>query len=310
MDAPKMKVVVVGSANVDLTARVDAMPRPGETILGSDLMSAIGGKGANQAAAAAKLGADVAFVGCRGEDQNGDLIEAALLELGVSLSEFRTFPGPSGVALIMLTEDGENSIIVSPGANKRLTSGQVHSAAAGWTANTVVAVQLECPQEPISAAVRAAVQTGSRVIINAAPARKLPSDVIAAANPLVVNESESDFYLGETGRTAVDPQAAVRELIALGAQSVVVTVGADGAHLGEWRGHDELHITHIPGVPARAVDTTGAGDAFVGALAAGVAIGQSVTEAAELAVRVGAFAVEHLGAQSSYPTLAEVQKRH
>lgn len=306
MDANRAQIVVVGSANVDLTTRVSAMPRPGETILGSDLMTTVGGKGANQAVAAGLLGADVSFVGCRGEDRNGDLIQDSLTAARVSVTHLRTVPGSSGTALITLTKDGENSIIVCPGANQHLVEEQVEEAAALWNAQTLLVVQLECPQKPITAAVRAAVGSGARVAINAAPARELPADVISAAHPFVVNESEADFYLGREGRTGADPGTAARALLDLGAQSVVITVGPDGAWIAE-SPEGEPVITHVPGIPTTPADTTGAGDAFMGALADGLARGQTIEVAARTAVRVGAYAVERLGAQASYPTLEQLK---
>ena len=307
METRKSPVVVVGSANVDLTVRVTAMPRPGETVLGSDLTTAVGGKGANQAVAAALLGACVQFVGCRGDDDSGQLIEHALQEAGVGTKGLRTVPGPSGTALITLAEDGENAIIVSSGANRQLDERSVRDAAAAWDSATFVVLQLECPQPAVDAAVAAASAANARVVVNAAPARTLPVAVLQAADPLVVNETECDFYLGKPGRTAQDPGAAARDLLELGPRSAVVTVGPGGAVLAERSTAGDVVVTRVQGVPAHAVDTTGAGDAFVGALVDGLARGLSLASAAQIAVRVGAFAVERLGAQPSYPSLADLK---
>src|SRR5690625_1332131 len=182
------KVAVVGPANADLVLDIDHRPAPGETILGSDVVVTPGGKGANQAVAAGRLGGDVTFVGCLGEDGNGRLLRASLADAGVDLSGLRLVDAPTGIAIIMVTPDGENSIIVAPGANRHVTPGMLDEVDQ-WRAAAVVVLQLEIPLESVT---KVATEARGRVVLNTAPAAELPAEVIALADPLVANESRSD----------------------------------------------------------------------------------------------------------------------
>jgi ribokinase len=285
-------VVVVGSVNADLVVRVDRRPAAGETVLGSDLAIHPGGKGANQAVAAARLGGRVAFLGRAGTDGNGDLVRDALRGDGVDISHLVTTRAPTGVALITLGPEGDNSIIVSPGANGRVTEEDVAAAGALFKATSVVSLQLEIPLPTVTAAVRAAAEAGARVVFNLSPAAEVPGDLLSYCDPLVVNEHEAEF-LGAT-----DPAG----LLARGPRSVVITRGARGAVVAGGSG-----VTEVPSPEVKAVDTTGAGDAFTGALSLRLARGAGLAEAARFAARVGAAAVRREGAQSSFPTLADVE---
>lgn len=311
------KVVVVGSANADLVLGVEHRPAAGETILGSDVVTTPGGKGANQAVAAGKVGGEVAFIGCIGDDGHGELLRASLVGAGVDLTGLRTVDAPTGNAIIMVTPDGENSIVVSPAANRHVSPQMIDELETVWTGAAVLVVQLEIPLETITHLVPRAHDGGTRVVVNAAPAAALSAEVLAVSDPLVVNESEAAFLLGrtETGAPAgiapadgAAPLAA--DLLALGPRSVVLTLGSQGAALLE-RGVDgkPSAAVHVPAHRVTAVDTTGAGDAFVGALAVELAAGTTLEAAVRQATAVAAVAVGRRGAQESYPNLAELEAR-
>lgn len=300
------QVVVVGSANADLVLDIDHRPAPGETVIGSDVVTTPGGKGANQAVAAGKVGGAVAFVGCVGGDDHGALLRESLTSAGVDLTDLRTVDAPTGTATIMVTPDGENSIIVAPGANRHVTPAMLEETRPSWGAAPVVVLQLEIPLESV-----ALVASGARgrVVVNAAPAAPLPAEVLAAADPLVVNESEAAFLLegaGSAADAADDAGATARALLRLGPRSVVLTLGAAGAVVAEAGTDDGAGVVRVPAVRVEAVDTTGAGDSFVGALAVELAAGTGLERAVELATRVAAVTVTRRGAQTSFPTLDEL----
>jgi ribokinase len=291
-------VVVVGSVNADLVVGVERRPAPGETVLGSDLATHPGGKGANQAVAAARLGGRAGIVGRVGDDGHGDLLRAALAADGVDLAHLTTTPGvPTGVALITVGPDGDNSIIVSPGANARLGAGDVERARDMIAAASVVSFQLEVPLDAVEAAARIAAGAGGRVVLNLSPPAPVPGRLLALCDPLVVNEHEAAFLLGRGG----DPEEAAAALAGSGPRSVAVTLGADGVVVA-----DGLGTTAVPAPRAEAVDTTGAGDAFTAALCLRLARGDSLRDAARYATRAGAAAVRRPGAQDSFPAPDEL----
>jgi len=297
-------VLVVGSVNADLVVTVARRPGAGETVLGSDLATFPGGKGANQAVAAARLGARVAFAGRVGTDSFARFLREGLDREGVDTRHLQAVPGPSGVALITVDPAGDNSIIVAPGANARLDAAGVAAALGGPGGPAVISAQLEVPVEAVAEAARLAAAAGARFILNLSPPRPVPPGLLAAADPLVVNEHEAAFLLAggdplPPERRAPEQQA--RALLALGPASVVITLGAAGACAADASGG-----ARVPSPPVTVVDTTGAGDAFTGALAWRLSAGDSLAEAAAFAARVGAAAVTALGAQGSYPTLAQV----
>ena len=295
-------VLVVGSVNADLVVGVDRRPGAGETVLGSDLATHPGGKGANQAVAAARLGARAAIVGRVGDDSFGPFLREVLDREGVATGQLRTVPGPSGVALITVDPAGDNSIIVSPGANSRLDAAGMAAARAEFEAAGVVCVQLEVPLEAVTAAAGLAAAAGARFILNLSPARAVPGSLLAAADPLVVNEHEAAFLLGDAPAGGLaDPGEQARALLALGPKSVVITLGAHGAYTADATGGRA-----VPSPQVTVVDTTGAGDAFTGALAWRLSLGDTLASAAALAARVGAAAVTAHGAQGSYPALADI----
>ncbi|MEU9336797.1 ribokinase [Streptomyces sp. NPDC048290] len=292
-------LLVVGSANADLVVRVERRPGAGETVLGSDLVVHPGGKGANQAVAAARLGARTALLARVGDDGHGRLLLDAQRAAGVDTVGVLVGGAPTGVALITVDPSGDNSIVVSPGANGRLVPGDVRAAGSLFHAARVVSTQLEIPLETVVEVVRA-LAPDSRFVLNPSPPRPLPGEVLAACDPLIVNEHEARVILGESCVSDA-PEDWARLLLAKGPRSVVVTLGAEGALVATGDG-----VVPVPSVAVDAVDTTGAGDAFTAALAWRLGRGESLAEAAAYAARVGAAAVTRAGAQESYPTAEEV----
>lgn len=292
-------LLVVGSANADLVVRVERRPAAGETVLGSDLVVHPGGKGANQAVAAARLGARTALLARVGDDGHGRLLLDAQRAAGVDTVGVLVGGAPTGVALITVDPSGDNSIVVSPGANGRLTPEDVRAAGSLFQASRVVSAQLEIPLETVVEVVRSLAE-GGRLVLNPSPPRPLPSEVLAACDPLIVNEHEARVIAGDD--LGDSPEDWATALLALGPRSVVITLGAAGALVAERAGAR----VRVPSVRVAAVDTTGAGDAFTAALAWRLGRGESLPEAAGYAARVGAAAVTRAGAQESFPTAEEV----
>lgn len=299
------RVVVVGSANVDLVVAVPRHPRGGETLLGGGLQRLPGGKGANQAVAAARAGgAPTSFVGAVGRDDDGALLLDALRGDGVDVTAVDRTASPTGTALVMVDGDGENAIVVAPGANADVGPGVGVAVVAAGPA--VVLAQLEVPVDAVVAAFRAR-PDAARSVLNAAPSRALPAALLAATDVLVVNEHEArDVLAGEHGDEGgdegpADPTDTARALLAL-VPAVVLTLGARGCVVAV-RDGDPVAVA-APVVEA--VDTTGAGDVLCGVLAARLADGDALVVAARTAVVAGALAVTRAGAQPAVPTAREV----
>lgn len=290
------RVVVLGSLNADVFARVERHPRPGETVLGSGGEVRAGGKGANQAAAAALAGAPVVMVGAVGSDAYAAVATGNLARAGVSLDAVRTVEGPTGLALITVSADGENSIIVIPGANAQVGAPDLGHLET-LSASDVLVLQGEVPVEAVTAAAQTAAVRGARVVVNLAPVVALPAEVLQLADPLVVNEHEGEgaLRLLDADPSGLSPEKLCQALRANGVPSVVMTLGGEGALIAADA------VTNIPAENVTVVDTTGAGDAFVGALAAGLCAGEDLVAAARRATRFAAEAVQHEGAQDSYP---------
>ncbi|WP_432055481.1 ribokinase [Streptomyces sp. bgisy022] len=296
-------LLVVGSANADLVIGVERRPAAGETVLGSDLAVHPGGKGANQAVAAARLGARTALLARVGDDAHGRLLLDSQRSAGVDTGGVLVGGAPTGVALITVDPSGDNSIVVSPGANGRLTPRDVRAARSLFQAARVVSAQLEIPLETVAEVVRS-LAPGSRFVLNPSPPQPLPAEVLAACDPLIVNEHEAKVILdgtGGAGGPGDEPEDWAEQLLAAGPRSVVVTLGGEGALVASPEG-----TARVPSVRVDAVDTTGAGDAFTAALAWRLGAGESLAEAAAYAARVGAVTVTRQGAQVSFPTAAEV----
>ncbi|MFB7214262.1 ribokinase [Streptomyces sp. NPDC056255] len=299
-DHDRYDLLVVGSANADLVVGVERRPAAGETVLGSDLAVHPGGKGGNQAVAAARLGARTALLARVGDDAHGRLLLESQNAAGVETAGVLVGGAPTGVALITVDPSGDNSIVVSPGANARLTPQDIRAAGPLFAAARVVSVQLEIPLETV-AEVAAAMPADARLVLNPSPPAPLPDQVLAACDPLVVNEHEARYVLGDGAGST--PEEWARALLDLGPQSVVVTLGAAGALVADGRTGE---VVTVPSLRVEAVDTTGAGDAFTAALAWRLGLGEELAQAAAFAVMVGAAAVTRQGAQASFPTAQEV----
>lgn len=294
------RIVVVGSSNTDMIVRSDRLPLAGETVLGQDLVTAAGGKGANQAVAAARLGAPVTFVAKIGTDMFGDEALANFHREGLDTRFVFREPGvPSGVALIVVGPDGQNIITVAPGANNRLSPADIESAREVFAGAAVVVLQLETPVETVTAAARMGKANGATVILNPAPARPLPDELLELVDILTPNETEAEILTGEK-----DPTAAARRLLDRKLNTVLITLGKNGALFAT--GQEPAKI--IPGFVVKAVDATAAGDAFNGALAVAVAEGRNMDQAIRFSHAVAALSVMKLGAQPSLPTLNEVRR--
>lgn len=293
----QQSIVVVGSINADLTTHVHRHPNPGETLLGSGGTVSAGGKGANQAVAAAQLGAKVSMVGAIGNDPMAKDAVVYLEKSGVDMSAVETIEGPTGLAVITVSEDGENTIIVVPGANAGVDEGFVEKHAELIKSAGIVLLQGEIPASGFARAVELA---QGRVVVNLAPVVEVGHEQLRKADPLVVNEHEGALVLEMLGAStdATEPTELVNDLLKAGFKTVVMTLGAKGALVGDAQG-----LKEIPTPTIHAVDTTGSGDGFAGALVAKLATGTDLVEAATFAARVGAFAATREGAQASYPTL-------
>jgi len=292
------RIVVIGSSNTDLVLTCQRLPRPGETLLGGAFARAAGGKGANQAVAAARAGARVAFVGGRGSDDLGAAACAGLRREGIDTRHFKVIPGvSSGVALILIGgRSRENLIGVAASANDRVTPDAVQAAESLIRRADIVIAQLEVPLETVREAAAIAGRHGVPFLLNPAPARKLPATLLRRVTTLVPNEHEAALLTGVS-----DPATAARRLRDSGCEQVVVTLGARGALVC-----DALGTERIPAPKVRPVDTVGAGDCFCGWLAAGIGEGLDLRAAARRAVRAAARAVTRSGAQSAMPMRAEV----
>ena len=291
-------LIVLGSINADLLFKVASLPRPGETVLCPGYERAPGGKGANQAAAAAKAGAQVRFVGHVGDDDNGAFARAMLDAALVDTALLATSPRPTAVAVIGVDAKGENQIIVASGANLDTSAAQLDAVRLG--PGTTLLCQNEIRSEESFAALRRARAAGARTILNLAPAAPVPADVLDALDVLVVNELEAEAAAGGAG----DPLATARRLAARHDLACVVTLGANGAIAATaaeaWR---------VGSLPIRPVDTTGAGDAFVGVLAAGLDAGETLPVALRRAAVGAGLACEAIGAQTSQPSRAQIDAR-
>ncbi len=290
-------LLVIGSSNLDLTIRLDRLPVVGETVSGGEFYQSFGGKGANQAIAALRAGADVLFVTKLGADANGELITRHLLEQGIPAVGLRQDRrAPTGVALIVVDTSGRNMIAVAPGSNRLLTAEEVREYALAFEDAKVLLVQLEVPLPAVAQALTLARAKGLTTILNPAPAQPLPDTILKLVDIVTPNETEATALTGHAG-----VEAAARDLMARGARDVVVTLGDQGAL---WT--NRAGMKAIPPSKVRSVDSTAAGDAFNGALAAALAEGQPFDRALRFASAAGALAVTKRGAQDSLPSRREI----
>jgi len=305
--SPASGVVVVGSLNADLTITTDRLPSAGETVAGHDFAIRPGGKGANQAVAAVRLGSALSLVGAVGDDVHGNMLVRAADRDGIDTDAIVRIVGTStGVAVIEVDANGENSIVVFPGANGRLAPRHVEQEAERIAAAAVVCLCLESPLETVIAATRLGHKAGAIVMLNLSPFREVPAEVLADADLLLVNEHEAAQLLGSTDPT-LDWEATARGFTARGVRDVVVTLGARGSMVIQGGPENLPVLTPIPAAPTSVVDTTGCGDAFTGAVADSLARGEGLVAAARRAAVVASMAAATGGAQDSYPTLSEVK---
>jgi len=295
-------IVIVGSLNMDLVVRAPHFPKPGETLTGESFATFPGGKGANQAAACALLGADTAMIGRVGKDAFGDRLCAGLRTLGVDTAHVSLDVGaPTGTAVIVVDADGENAIVVVPGANGRLDANDVLAAEGLLSSASCMVAQLEVPLEPIGDAAAIVHRAGGRVVLNVAPAQPLPGELLQLVDDLILNETEASFLSSVTVHDSASATEAARLLRASGPSCVVVTLGGQGALLvdgeGPWA---------CPAKAVRVVDTTAAGDAFVGAWASALTRGEDRRSALCYAVAAGTLATMTMGAQPSLPRHEQV----
>jgi ribokinase len=297
-------VCVIGSSNLDFTVSVPRLPSVGETVSGGTLVTSPGGKGANQAVAARRLGVDVAFITLLGFDPMGDRLASALAEAGLPSGPIgRTTEAPTGVALIAVDPEGRNQIAVAPGANHLLTPDRARSHVDLLRSADVVLLQLETPIDTVRWALGEARRLGKRTVLNPAPARvlPLPADLLALVDYLTPNEMEAGLLTDLEVRSATDAEAAGRALVARGVSTVVVTLGAAGAIAVGAGG-----TVRVPAFPVEAIDTVGAGDAFSGALAASLAAGAPIEDALLVASATGGLTCTRRGAVDAMPRRAEV----
>ena len=324
IDVTRGRVAVVGSLNMDLVVRAARLPHPGETLAGQAFAQVAGGKGGNQAVAAARLGAQVAMIGCVGADPNGAQLRAGLEAEGIDCGALQTSQTAStGVALIVVDDSSQNAIVFVAGSNGELTPETIASHEAVLAAAAVVICQLETPPDAVRATLAAARRLGKIMILNPAPATgPLPADWLPLIDYLIPNELEAATLTGLPVRTPDDAARAAAALRQAGARNVLVTLGAQGVqaaldgatpgaadHAGDpvhSAPHSVLHSVHYPAPQVKAVDTTAAGDTFIGALAAQLAQGAAIDPAIRFAQQAAALSVTRAGAQPSIPRRAEI----
>ena len=297
------RIVVIGSCNTDMVINMERLPLPGETLLGGKFFMNPGGKGANQAVAAARLGGKVTFIAKVGNDPFGIRAVDQYKAEGISTKHVMVDKEqPSGVALILVDAHGENSIAVASGANAHLLSEDIDHARAAIEEGDILLMQLETPMETIEHAARIAKQAGRKVILNPAPAHALPESLLQCLYMLIANETEAEYISG-TQITDMDSVARAADIIcSKGVQHVVITLGSKGAFIKERGAYHQVQALKV-----KAVDATAAGDTFCGAVCVALAEGKGITEAVEFANRAAAITVTRMGAQSSLPYRNEVK---
>jgi ribokinase len=299
-------ILVIGSLNMDLVVNVERFPKNGETIRGSDLQMIPGGKGANQAAAAALLGASVSMVGRVGNDLYGSLLSQNLQDLGADISAITTDPqAKTGSAIILINSQGENQIVISPGANGQVGSSDVFKNERKIAKTKVLLLQLELPTSTVTSAIEIAHQKGITVILNPAPATNLPRGIYPMIDILIPNETEASFLTGIDVHDIPSASVAAEKLKAYGAKNVIITLGRNGSLL-----LTNNYCKHIPPLKVKIIDSTAAGDAFIGALAFAIVNGYSMEDAVQYANIAGGLTVTRKGAQTSLPKADEVNQMY
>lgn len=295
------KIVVVGSTNVDLIARVGHLPEPGETIGDAEYRVSYGGKGANQAIAAARSGGDVTFASCLGDDAYADALIASFTDNGINADCVRKCAGQStGVAFIFVAESGENCIAVAPGANKLLREERMEAILPRIKEAEALVLQLEIPYESVVSLIEHAHRMGTRVVLNPAPAKQIPFEVLKKVDVLILNETEAALITGQS-LCSCEPIGMAQSLLGRAGQVVILTLGQKGAVVVS----DKVK-KYIPSYTVKAVDTTGAGDTFCGAFVTRWVKGEDLQDCVQFATAAAALSVTKLGAQASVPCETEV----
>lgn len=296
------KIIVVGSSNVDLTVRVRRLPLPGETIRGATLLRTNGGKGANQAVAAARLGADVVFITCLGNDASGGMLSAQFAADGIDTSCIKLSATPTGTALIFVDDNAENCIAVAPGSNNDLLPADIDAARSTMEGASYLLVQLVIPMPTVVRAVELAHSLGIKTIMNPAPMNPVPEDLFSRIWLITPNQTEAEQLTGVHVESEDDAARAAEVLFAKGVKNVIVTMGSKGSLVCTPEGRE-----FVPSRKVKAIDTTGAGDVYNGALVAALSQGKSLIEAAHIATLASSIAVTRMGAQTSAPYANEIE---
>ena len=302
MSAKQTPIFVIGSINTDMVAMTKNLPAPGETVMGGEFMMTAGGKGANQAVSAARLGGEVTMVGRLGEDIFGDQSIACLKHESINCDFVGRDPiAASGVALISVDDKGENHIVVAPGANNQLDQKKVRAALDSMPDNAIILLQLEIPLDTVAYIVEAARGTSRKVILDPAPAPTYPLNFLNELYLITPNETEATKLTGIEVTDNKSAEVAAKKLMATGVKNVAITMGAKGVLLAQ-----ENTIKFIPSPKVKAIDTTAAGDCFNGALSVGIAIGLSLEEGIKRACHAASISVTRKGAQDSMPYIKEI----
>ncbi|MBQ1636408.1 MAG: ribokinase [Bacteroidales bacterium] len=296
------KIIVVGSSNVDLTVRVRRLPLPGETIRGATLLRTNGGKGANQAVAAARLGADVVFITCLGNDASGGMLSAQFAADGIDTSCIKLSATPTGTALIFVDDNAENCIAVAPGSNNDLLPADIDAARSTMEGASYLLVQLVIPMPTVVRAVELAHSLGIKTIMNPAPMNPVPEELFSRIWLITPNQTEAEQLTGVHVESEDDAARAAEVLFAKGIKNVIVTMGSKGSLVCTPEGRE-----FVPSRKVKAIDTTGAGDVYNGALVAALSQGKSLIEAARIATLASSIAVTRMGAQTSAPYANEIE---
>lgn len=297
------KIVVVGSLHIDLAVKTKKIPKVGETVQGGNLKISPGGKGANQAVAAARLGADVVLIGRVGNDEFGRKLIEKITDDGISKKYIiKDKTAPTGVALIMIDEKGNNSIAVAPGADLRCSIEDVNRAKDIIKSSQILLAQLEIPPHVVEHAIKLAHKYGVKVILNLAPFKKISNETLKKVHVLTLNETEAELLSSVKVRDAKSAKEAAKKILGKGPVSVIITLGEKGAVLST-----KEKVLYIKGIKVKSVDTTGAGDTFCGALAVALASGKDLVEAVKYANCAGALSVTKRGAQEAMPRSKELE---